>query len=229
MSMRVKSVLMETQMLDVPTRPLPIVAGNLALDFANTVDDPGGVAHFDHIHDIAGLLGWADRRGVLSIGDRDELLALAERSPDRASAGLRAAHRLRESIQSAFGAVASEHPIPEAAWRGIRRPAAAAVAHSRPELDADRAQLGWDFTTLEAVTWPVAYAALDLLTGNLLPRVKQCAGCPWLYLDQSKNSSRRWCSMDDCGKHEKIVRYVERRAARRMSSRSDRSVDLSDR
>ena len=202
----------------VPTRSLPIVAGNLALDFANTVDDPGGVAHFDHIQDIAGLLAWAERRSVLPAGDHRELLALAERSPDRAKAALRAAHRLREYIQSAFGAVASDHAVPDPAWRGIRVSAAAAVAHSRLVVDADGVHLGWDFSTLDAVTWPVAYAAADLLTGRLLSRVKQCAGCPWLYLDQSKNSSRRWCSMDDCGRHEKIVRYVERRAARRRSS-----------
>jgi predicted RNA-binding Zn ribbon-like protein len=212
---------METEMPAGPTRPLPIVAGNLALDFANTVDDPGGVAHFDHIHDLAGLLAWSERRGVLPAGDHRELLALAERNPDRANAGLRTAHRLREFIQSAFGAVASDRPVPETAWRGIRVSAAAAVAHSRLVVDADRVHLGWDFTTPDAVTWPVAYAAHDLLTGRLLSRVKQCAGCPWLYLDQSKNSSRRWCSMDDCGRHEKIVRYVERRAARRMSSRAE--------
>ena len=210
---------METQTRHAATRPLPIVAGNLALDFANTVDDPGGLAHFDHIHDIAGLLGWTRDRGVLPIGDHAVLLALAQHSPDRARAVLRAARRFREAIQSVFGAVASECAVPEAAWRGIRLPAAAAVAHARLEFDADRGQLVWEFTTLEAVTWPIAYAAHDLLTGKLLSRVKQCAGCPWLYLDQSKNSSRRWCSMDDCGRHEKILRYVERRAARRKSSR----------
>ena len=212
---------METIAPHGATRPLPVVAGNLALDFANTVDDPGGAAHFDHLHDIAGLLDWTRDRGVLPVGDHAELLSVARHSPDRARAGLRAAHRLREAIQSVFGAVASDRPVPEAAWRGVRLPAAAAIAHARLELDAGHGQLRWEFATPEAVTWPIAYAAHELLTGNLLNRVKQCAGCPWLYLDQSKNSSRRWCSMDDCGRHEKIVRYVERRAARRKSSRTD--------
>jgi predicted RNA-binding Zn ribbon-like protein len=63
--------------------------------------------------------------------------------------------------------------------------------------------------------WPVVYGAAELLTAADLSRVKQCAGCPWLFLDRSKNGSRRWCSMEDCGTHAKIVKYVARRAARR--------------
>ena len=60
-------------------------------------------------------------------------------------------------------------------------------------------------------------AAGELLTSPQLSRLKKCAGCPWVFLDQSKNLSRRWCAMDDCGTHEKILRYVARRAARRRS------------
>ena len=64
----------------------------------------------------------------------------------------------------------------------------------------------------------VARAAYDLLTGDHLARVKVCAGCHWLFLDRSKNGSRRWCSMEDCGTSAKMRRYVARRAARRASS-----------
>ncbi|WP_431899638.1 CGNR zinc finger domain-containing protein [Micromonospora chalcea] len=35
-----------------------------------------------------------------------------------------------------------------------------------------------------------------------------------LFIDESKNRSRRWCSMDDCGTAEKIRRYVEVRRIR---------------
>jgi hypothetical protein len=66
--------------------------------------------------------------------------------------------------------------------------------------------------------WPIAHAALELLTDAELHRVKRCAGCPWLFLDHSKNTSRRWCAMNDCGTHAKVRRYVARRAALRTSS-----------
>jgi predicted RNA-binding Zn ribbon-like protein len=41
--------------------------------------------------------------------------------------------------------------------------------------------------------------------------------CPWLFLDGSKNGSRRWCTMNICGTDEKIRRYVSRRAERRKA------------
>jgi predicted RNA-binding Zn ribbon-like protein len=75
----------------------------------------------------------------------------------------------------------------------------------------------WDLAHLQSPLWPVAEAAYRLLTGPDLQRVKRCAGCPWLFLDSSKNGSRRWCSMEVCGTHEKIRRYVNRRAERRTA------------
>ncbi|MFS0885996.1 CGNR zinc finger domain-containing protein [Aeromicrobium sp. 179-A 4D2 NHS] len=63
-----------------------------------------------------------------------------------------------------------------------------------------------------------AYAACF---GGLLKlgRVKRCGRCPWLFVDRSKNASRRWCDMNDCGRAEKIERYVARRAERRKADR----------
>jgi predicted RNA-binding Zn ribbon-like protein len=78
-------------------------------------------------------------------------------------------------------------------------------------------QLSWpEATQLDAMLWPVGLAAGELLTSPQLSRLKKCAGCPWLFLDQSKNLSRRWCTREDCGTHEKILRYVARRASRRQ-------------
>jgi CGNR zinc finger len=38
--------------------------------------------------------------------------------------------------------------------------------------------------------------------------VKRCAGYPWLFLDRSKNASRRWCAMNGCGTQEKISSLI---------------------
>jgi len=62
---------------------------------------------------------------------------------------------------------------------------------------------------------PVVHAAVELLTSGPLDRVKACAGCHWLFVDESKNRSRRWCTMEVCGTNEKVRRYLARRAAGR--------------
>ena len=105
-------------------------------------------------------------------------------------------------------------PLEEARW--VRPFVVAALDHAHLRCGA----LAWEFTEAGSVLWPVAEAAHRLLTGPDQARLKRCAGCPWLFLDRSRNGSRRWCAMDDCGRHEKIRRYVDRRRQARASYRS---------
>ena len=58
---------------------------------------------------------------------------------------------------------------------------------------------------------PITHAAVELLTSGPLDHLKVCGNCRWLFLDQSRNHSRRWCSMDECGTQMKQRRFVERR------------------
>ena len=120
------------------------------------------------------------------------------------------AHALRDLLNDVFVEVIDGVPP---AWERLRPYAAEAVANSTLTRTHE---LTWSHATSpHAMLWPVAHAAQRLLTGPDIHRVKRCAGCPWLFLDQSRNGSRRWCAMNDCGTHEKIRKYVARRAARR--------------
>jgi predicted RNA-binding Zn ribbon-like protein len=66
---------------------------------------------------------------------------------------------------------------------------------------------------LDRMLWPVIRSAADLLTSQDLWSVKICASdsCNWLFLDTSKNQSRRWCDMKSCGNRAKVHRHYERR------------------
>jgi predicted RNA-binding Zn ribbon-like protein len=63
-----------------------------------------------------------------------------------------------------------------------------------------------------------AHQVDDLLTGVRLGRVKACGGCRYLFLDETKNGSRRWCSMAECGTRAKMRRFVVRRSAARSAA-----------
>jgi predicted RNA-binding Zn ribbon-like protein len=208
---------MET--LPARPRPLLIVGGNPALDLANTVDEPGLPTVFDHPRDPATALAWAEQVGLVDRGARSELARYVDRAPDRAAAELRRLHRLRRAVEDVFGAVADHHEVPESAVSTLRRMAGEAVARVHLEPRDDRMHPIWTTDDLADLAHPVVYAAWDLLTTGPLHRIKRCPACPWLYLDQSKNGSRRWCSMEDCGKAVKMARYVAKRAATRRSSR----------
>jgi predicted RNA-binding Zn ribbon-like protein len=205
---------METLVL--PHRPLLVVAGNLALDLANTVDEPGLPAEFDHLQDLGTTLAWAEQVGLVSQATRAEL-ARAAREPDRAATEVRRLQRLRRAVGDVFGAVADQLEVPQPGESALRRAAGEALAAARLELRGDRMRPAWAIESPADLGRPIAYAAWDLLTAGPLQRVKRCVACPWLYLDQSKNGSRRWCTMEDCGKSAKMQRYVAKRAAARRS------------
>jgi predicted RNA-binding Zn ribbon-like protein len=73
----------------------------------------------------------------------------------------------------------------------------------------------WDIDeeALDSLIWPVALSTAELLISEDRERVGQCAddrGCGWLFLDTSKNRSRRWCDINDCGNRAKQRRHYER-------------------
>ncbi len=72
---------------------------------------------------------------------------------------------------------------------------------------------GWGFLDdsagLARVLWPVAFSAARLLEGADLEHLKACGGCGRLFLDASRNHSRRWCDMEGCGNREKQRRWRE--------------------
>ena len=195
-------------------RELPVIGGHLALDFANTVDDPLGVGRHDHIADYDGLLDWSLRMSVVA---EDQAAILRRR---RGHSALRKAHELRDVLNDVFGAAADGVGDLPAHWLRLRPFVAAAQAAATLDTGAQPHRLSWaQSDDVTVPLHPVAHAAAGLLVSDDLRRIKRCAGCPWLFLDRSRNHSRRWCDMGDCGTVEKMQRYVDRRAKARQRSR----------
>lgn len=197
-------------------RALPVVAGDPALDFANTVDDPGGREEFDHVADYRSLLGWSVRRGLLPEAAALGLDTRARRDPAAAGAVVTRAADLREALNDTFGAVV-DHQTPDGGWRRLWPYVAEALERASIPATTPPLTLTWDFAELDSPLWAVAEAAGRLVTAPVLGRLKRCGNCPWLFLDSSKNGSRRWCSMEICGTSVKVQRYTARRAERRAA------------
>jgi predicted RNA-binding Zn ribbon-like protein len=92
-------------------------------------------------------------------------------------------------------------------------------ALARAALVPTRGHLDWAFPhaddDLDRPARHAALAAVDLLRSERVARLKQCANCRWLFLDASRNASRRWCSMAHCGTGAKVAATRERRRAAR--------------
>ena len=196
-----------------------LLGGRLCLDFANTVDDREGERPVDYLKEFADLARWGRHVGELEPAQVRSLLAEAERRPEAARAALARAIALRAAIYRVFRAVAHGEPWADTDLETLRQAYLDALAEARLTKIGGRVDWRWidRAEDLDRVTWPVARSAIALLTGPDLDRVKQCpgptGGCAWLFLDTSKNGSRRWCSMEGCGSQAKMRRRYARTKA----------------
>jgi predicted RNA-binding Zn ribbon-like protein len=194
---------------------LELIGGQLCLDFANTYTQTE-VLHHEYLHRYSDLLAWSRHAGLLSDDQMQHLYQKAASDPGKAAAVFERAIALRGTIYCLFAAVAHQQtPLPADvtalnAWL--------VEAPGRPQLVSSGAGFVWqwqqDSNALDTMLWPIAWSAADLLTSPDLPRVRQCArsdGCDWLFVDTSKNHSRRWCSMNLCGSRDKTRRYYQRK------------------
>lgn len=193
--------------------------GELSLDFANTVSDRGSDLAVEHLRCWGDLVAWARQAGVLGDGQAAALLRRGAAHPREAAALLDQALSLREAIFAAFAAVAAGREPPAAALGVLNAHLPRALSRLRVAPAAEGLVLDWeeDPAALDRPLWPVAWAAARLLTSEDRAVVRECAApdCRWLFLDRSRNHSRRWCDMKACGNRAKARRHYRRQQRRR--------------
>jgi predicted RNA-binding Zn ribbon-like protein len=205
--MRVKRDWVESMFLE-------LFGGTACLDFANTVDGRTTGRPEELLRTYADLSAWSAYAGLIDSGTAARL---SLRGTD---ADLRAAVVLREAVFEVFAAIGRRQTVPAAALATVQDRYAAAMAVARLATGEDG--YDWRFTGDDPARawWPVTVSAVRLLTGGPLDRVKVCAaeaGCAGVFLDISKNRSRRWCTMDGCGIEAKVKRQASRRRATRVN------------
>ena len=204
-------------MLTLEPRWRQTLYGNLALDFTNTLDWRTRRDPVEMLREYRDLLRFALAAKALGPRPAARLLAWSARHPARARRALVRAIRVREAVAAVFQAVARGRPVPARALAALER--ACRDAFAARALRADRGHARWTWRDADPdpdrLTREVALTAERLLLGAR-PPVRECAGagCGWLFLDTSRNHTRRWCSMRSCGNREKARRFYRRRRAR---------------
>jgi predicted RNA-binding Zn ribbon-like protein len=202
-------------------RRFELKGGVVCLDFVNTVgwrltDRPS-----EYLRSYEDLLDWGRQAGLLAQEETEGLSRQATLDPEGARETLSRALDLREAIHRAIPRAIAGESQDESDLSALNRELSIALSHLRVR-PADGAY-GWVWdrsgddggTRLDSPLWPVAQSAAELLTSPKLGRVKVCAGegCGWVFLDESRNGSRRWCDSRDCGNRERVRRHLARKRA----------------
>jgi predicted RNA-binding Zn ribbon-like protein len=196
-------------------RQIDLKAAELPLAFANTADWHASEQPVETMNTYADLLAWARQRDLLSDSQVQQLANQAQHRSEAAAFVLEQARALREVIYRIFSATSGDRtpdPTDLVLLTKVLRQALAQVQIIQVE-----GSYVWTWEApadeLDQMLWPVAHGAAELLTSELLDRVKECEddrGCGFLFIDTSKNGSRRWCSMESCGNRAKVRRHRKR-------------------
>ena len=182
----------------------------ICLDFVNTVDDRLSDHPKETLIRYADFLDWAIAHRVID-GSAGKELKKDTAEPEEA---LQQARTLRELLYRMFSAVAGEESIADDDLRRFN----GFLARAMSDAQIARTEAGYQWlccagaSGLRSVIDPIVKSAADLLVSPQLERVRLCADphCGWLFLDSSRNRSRRWCSMDSCGNRAKARRFYRR-------------------
>ena len=195
---------------------LRLLGGSPCLDFANTVDPRQGAdARHDYLLSYTDLVRWSEHAGLIDDDIANSLDCRAAELPSAAATAYHRAMTLREAVYAVFSAAAtSTEPAP----------ADLLVIEQTLRNTSHSVRLTWNGSgadwrpvsnnpELELPLFQVANSATELLADLSMHIVKRCPGandCGWLFLDRSKNRSRRWCSSDGCGARVKMRRHYHR-------------------
>ena len=193
--------------------------GTISLDFVNTVSGmrAGGNPR-DRLAGYPDVVYWAEQVGLVSARQAAELYALAGRQPQRAAAAFEEAIRRREALHDVVISAIEGRDTPAAALDAVNAWIADALSRRRFRSAAPgqfEAVLEDDGDLL-AFLRPVALDAAERLEQEVSSGLvgicaeREVGRCEWLFLDTSRNHSRRFCSMKDCGNRAKQRRHYQR-------------------
>jgi predicted RNA-binding Zn ribbon-like protein len=210
-----------------PVATTKLIGGRLCLDFANTVGgrlakSPSSRRRIDsykvreeRLTDYYDLLAWSLRVGLLTETEARRLAREASKREAEAAGVWERAIALREAVYRIALAVVSQVQPRVSDLEVLNHELA--LAHDRLNLAAGEAgAFVWKWNeprdALDQMLWRIADSAAEMLTSGDLTRLRQCAGdnCGWLFQDTSRNRSRQWCDMQDCGNVAKVRRFRSR-------------------
>jgi predicted RNA-binding Zn ribbon-like protein len=204
-----------------------IIAGELCLDFINTLDNrPVPERRTELLPTYHDLVDWAVQARAISPLQLSALLREAGTYPKAAEQMLSKAIALRECLYRIISnALRNRRPAPDDlvsfnAYRGE------AVSNLQLKPTRSGYRLGWkdDPSRLDSILWPIVQSASDLLTSPDLVNVHECdmPSCRWIFVDRSKNHRRRWCDMKVCGNRAKARKFY----LRQVSAAGDRKTSV---
>ncbi len=185
---------------------------DLAIEFANTLMWRGS-APAESLQTAGDVIAWLSANQAVPTGALDDLSRWFDAHPEHAATFLRDAIQIREAIYRLLHGIATAATPDTADLHQLNN--ALRASPPRELIERTDGSYGWRIEAKPVapeILAPMLWSAADVIVGPDSARVRECANhrCLWLFLDDSKNGSRRWCSMQMCGNRAKARRHYQR-------------------
>jgi predicted RNA-binding Zn ribbon-like protein len=212
-----------------------LIGGRLCLDFVNTVDGRkndtaqrkshplNSQVLGDKLGDYSGLVAWSQHSGIITRAEAARLIQKSKQKGAGARAVFDRAIALREALHRILRATVIGSMPQTIDLETVNDELLTARNHER--LISREKGFTWEWmggeSALDRMLWSIARSGAEFLSTGDLSRLRECGGeeCGWLFEDTSRNRSRQWCHMQDCGNLAKVRRF---RTRLRSSSRIKR-------
>ena len=188
--------------------------GALCLDFCNSGQNAREPSGTECIAGFRDLVDWLEAAEAISRDQAGRLRRAAAASPRAAAQVWGRAIKFREALFRVLNARAEGGAIAREDLSTIEAEHARAASFARLSRTggAYRWSLDPSAAALDAALQPLVESAVSLLTSTKLERLRRCGNstCYWLFIDETKNHSRRWCEMASCGNVVKVRRHREK-------------------
>lgn len=190
------------------------LAGHPALDFVNTRPVLKGQAQ-ELLTDFSAVLRWLVAAHLVKKIQASQL-ALRWRNTSEADAALTRILLFRERLRSAIAAIESTRRIPEQAMEEVNALLKEHPFSFRLVLEGKTVVKKIEFfpATPQDLIGIIASSTADLFSGIDPTRIRKCEACVIHFWDETKNATRRWCSMQFCGNRAKVAAYAARKRRR---------------
>jgi predicted RNA-binding Zn ribbon-like protein len=186
--------------------------GNLSLNFVNTIHDRYEEPLEDYLHNYLDLITWANFADAINSSQKKRLLQRSRENQEEANQVYKDSIQLREAIYQCVVSLINRDEVPPVNMQVINQWVSKAFSNLELAQLDNSFVLDWkaENSGLESVLWPIIRSFADLVTSDDRGRIKQCSNCGWVFVDNSKNKSRRWCSMETCGNRVKAQRHADK-------------------
>ncbi|SIT12160.1 CGNR zinc finger domain-containing protein [Belliella pelovolcani] len=182
---------------------MPIIGGNLALDFINTVEHWNMGPYKEYLAIVPDWVDWLKRQQLI---DNNQKISGGEKE-------LSLIRKQRNQLYSIVKNYLDNQSIHSSDLSLINQRLQDAYSNRLTVFENERFIYKWSYDPEKALSYlqPIFISLKSLLHKLPSKRLKACSECGWLFWDNTRSSTKKWCDMKFCGSRSKSREHYHRK------------------